>query len=159
MRGRMQPAEATDVLEAFRATCYDYADGVPLLAARLGMSATTLYNKANTNDTTHPATLTDGALVILATGSPLIAQAFAHLAGGAFVSLQRERPTGEEALLALVSTWMREQGHFFAEFERAIADGQISAREQRKLIVQAHKVVTACLTLVGQLGSVPRDAA
>lgn len=145
--------EATNVLEAFRTACYGYEEGVGALANALGMSPGLLYNKANTHDTTHPPTLTDAVLVGRITKNPIIAQALAHTAGGAFLPLPSSPVKSNEDLLKLVTYWMAEQGHFFAEFDKAIADGTISPRESKALAIQAHKVVTACLDLVSRLST------
>ncbi len=148
---RPLPPECTDVLEAFRSSCFSYPQGVAELAAALGMSATMLYNKANPHDVGHPPTLADAVLVIRATGNPLIVQALAHLAGGAFIPLPRTGMIDQGELLALVTQWMREQGQFFNEFDTALSDKRISPKEMRTLTTQAHKVVTACLSLVERL--------
>lgn len=150
------PPEATNVLEAFRAAVFSYRDGVPALADMLGTSPTMLYNKANPHDTSHPATLADAAMVIRETKSTLVAQAVAHISGGAFIPLGLKRFTANEEVLALVTAWMREQGVFFAAFDEAIADGKVTPKEHRELTKQAHQVVTACLDLVSRLEGMGR---
>ena len=146
---RPLPPEATNVLDAFRAACFDY--GVPALADAMGTSATMLYNKANPTDAGHPATLTDAVLVTRLTENPIIAQAFAHAAGGAFIPIPRHGRIDEQELLALVTEWMKEQGRFFVAFDEAWSDKRVSPREMKSLNSQAQKVVTACLALVARL--------
>lgn len=155
-RRRPLPPEATNVLEAFRESCFKYPDGVPELAALLGMSPAMLYNKANANDASHPPTLADAVQVIRETGNPLIAQAMAHVANGAFLPLDRSGGTSNDEMLLMVARWMREQGRFFEHFDSALLDGEITAKERHELTLQAHRVVTACLDLVARIESSER---
>lgn len=149
---------ATNVLEAFHDTVHQHEHGVPDLAAAIGMVPGTLYNKANVNDDRHPPTLADAILVMGRTGNPAIAQAISHAAGGVYVPLPAVgRLTDSAQLFEIVSRWMSEQGHFFAEFQSAIADGHVSEREHAAVERRARKVVAGCLELVQRLQSGGRD--
>lgn len=146
-----------DVLEAFHQVVHAYPEGVPALAAKLGIVPGVLYGKANVNDAAHHRpTLGEAVSVQVITGDTRIVQAMAAILGGVFVPLHADFTVSDEQLLDIVAKWMREQGRFFDEMKTALADGQVDRREHAALRESAQLVVSAVFELWERLGQIQR---
>lgn len=142
----------TDVHEAFRAIVHDY--DVPKMAAKLGMPAGTLYNKANLNESSaHKPTLADAVLVQVIADDRRLVQAMAATLGGVFVKLPTSREViSDVALLEMVAEISIMNGRFHGELKDAIGDGKFSADEHLAIHVRALDYITAILETVGRIG-------
>ena len=140
-----------NVQEAFRQTVMSYDDGVEALAGKIGIQPGTLYNKANSNDDKHPPTLANAVQLIGATGNPLIAEAFAYIAGGVYVPLPKTGDLREIDQMQLVCNWSAEHGKFFSELAERREDG-LDAEDLQALRRHAQSVIKAVLELVHSLG-------
>lgn len=143
----------TDVHEAFRAIVHDY--DVQKMAAKLGMPAGTLYNKANLNESSvHKPTLGDSVLVQVIAGDTRVVQAMAYTLGGVFVKLPAPgEVVCDAALLDMVADISIMNGRFHGELKDALADGEISGDEHEKIRQRACDYVSAILATVSRVNS------
>ncbi|MGE0358637.1 MAG: phage regulatory CII family protein [Burkholderiales bacterium] len=138
-----------DVQRAFRDTCFAF--GVPELAALMAMKPGVLYNKCELEEHHHKPTLQDLLLVQVATGDKRITHAMAQLMGGVFVDLSSLKGSSDEAILDLVSEWMKEQGELFARWQEAYGDGHISPADFKRIRKEAFDVLGAVLAFVSRV--------
>lgn len=143
-------AEVHDVHEAFRAIVHDY--DVARMAAKIGMSAGTLYNKSNLNESSpHKPTLGEALLVQLIAQDTRIVQAMAHLLGGVFVKLPTVDTVSDQALLDMVAEISIMNGRFHGELKEALADGKFTRDEHRNIHQQALGFIRSILETVGRI--------
>ncbi len=140
-------SESRAVHEAFRRTCHAF--GVEQLAIKMGVSAGVLHNKCNLNESSHhKPTFRDLVLAQAITSDKQITQALAHAMGGVFVDLSALQEQSDEALLDLVSCWMKEQGDLFAAWQECYGDGRISADDSTRLRKESSELLRAILHFV-----------
>lgn len=117
------------IQEAFYHVVHDY--GVAKLAKELGMSAGTLYNKANTNETSHHRpTLGEVVAITNITGDKRIAKAFARAVGCVFYSLPDTSDLSTDALLLRITKTQAKGSDFYKAIHAALEiDNKISRKE------------------------------
>lgn len=145
-----KPACPIDVHEAFRAVVHDY--DVAKMAAKLGMPAGTLYNKANLNESSaHKPSLGDAVLVQVISGDTRIVEAIAHTLGGVFVKLPRVQAISDTALLEMVADISIKNGQFHGELKAALEDGKFSRDEHFAIHQRALTYITSILETVSRI--------
>ncbi len=122
-----------DVYEELRKEARQF--GVEKLAAMMGVSPGTLYNKLNLNDTTahHKITLADYIQIITFTRQAGPHQALSAMLGGVFHLLPNMRDQSDEALLDIINRIHIEGGDVHRELAHAISMPKFT-REQAALI-------------------------
>ncbi|MFA6971674.1 MAG: phage regulatory CII family protein [Gallionella sp.] len=140
-----------DVQDAFYRVVHDF--GVEKLAGMMGMSAGVLYNKANTNDTSHhKPTLADSVIVTNLTRDFRILQAFAHSSGGVFHQFPDLSDISTDALLIHIIRIEKEGGDFYRELHGALReDDTISKTEFASIEREAHEWISAILEGLARL--------
>jgi hypothetical protein len=125
----MNVAGISSVQDAFHHVVHDY--GVAKLAKELGMSTGTLYNKANTNETSHHRpTLGEVVAIANITKDKRIAKAFARAVGGVFYSLPDTSDLSADALLLKITKTQAKGSDFYKTIHAALeTDNKISHKE------------------------------
>lgn len=137
-----------NILDAFYATVHDYPGGAEALAARMGMSATILRNKANPNNTNNKPMLEDAEKAMTLTGDTRILDVLAAAQGGVFVKIDASAPASDLAVLELVTHVWRANGDVGAAVDDALADGKVERHEiveVRTAIYRVQQAMTAML--------------
>lgn len=143
-----------DVFEAFYRVVHDYAPGVPKLAAKMGMPAGTLYNKANHNDNENnhnKPTLADAVLVSVLAGDHRVLYSFAHTLGEVCFPVPNLSQVSDTALLELITKIGAEGGDFYQAVNAALADGDFSPREFRRIEHEALEFIGAIVESVARM--------
>lgn len=142
-----RPQMPKGVQEAFHRVVHDH--DVPTLAARLGISPGTLYNKANLNDNEsnhNKPTLADAVVVTNLTGDKRIAQAFCASVGGVYHELPDLSGLTTDALMQHILQIEAKGGDFYREIHDALAnDDAIDGREFARIEKRAHVWLSAIL--------------
>ncbi|NDP60085.1 MAG: hypothetical protein GZ090_12105 [Oxalobacteraceae bacterium] len=139
-----------DVHEAFRAVVHDY--DVAQMAAKLGMPAGTLYNKANLNESSaHKPSLGDAVLVQVIASDTRIVEAMAHTLGGVFVKLPTVQTISDVALLEMVAEISIQNGQFHGDLKAALQDGKFSRDEHQAIHQRALDFITSILETVSRI--------
>jgi hypothetical protein len=142
----------TDVFQAFHRVVHDYPAGVEKLAARIAMPTGTLYNKANTNESSHhKPTLGDAVLVSLATGDHRILHAFASTLGEVCFPLPDFSRISDSALLDLITAIGAEGGDFHRAIAEGMADRRYTRAEHARVKAEAHQFIAAICEACGRL--------
>jgi hypothetical protein len=117
---RHTPCIASDVFEVAQAVAREYADaatgaaGVPVLAAKMGMPAGTLYNKLNPHESTHhKLTLQDVIQITAITGDLRLLKALAQTLGCVCFPVPNLNNVSDAALLELINNVGAEGGDFY----------------------------------------------
>ncbi len=141
----MGSAIPRDVQDAFYRVVHDF--GVEKLAGMMGMSPGVLYNKANSNDSSHhKPSLADCIVVTHLTGDKRIVQAFAHSAGGVFHQLPDLSHLTTDALMLHILKIEKEGGDFYTALHESLAkDDEISRDEFLRIEREAHEWIAAIL--------------
>ncbi|MBU1692311.1 MAG: phage regulatory CII family protein [Gammaproteobacteria bacterium] len=150
----MKTSIPDDVFDAFYRVVHDFAKGVPKLAAKMGMSAGTLYNKANTNDNENnhnKPTLADAVLVSAITGDHRILHAFAHTLGEVCFPVPDLSHVSDAALLELITKIGAEGGDFYRAVNKAMADGKFTKGELKVINLEALEFVAAIVEAVQRM--------
>jgi predicted ATP-dependent Lon-type protease len=146
----------TDVHEAFRAVVHDY--DVAKMAAKMGMSVGTLYNKSNLNESSpHKVSLGEAVLVQVISEDHRIVEAMAHTLGGVYVKLPNIRVASDAALLDMVSEISIKNGNFHQELKDALEDGKFTAAEHEAIRQRALQCITSFLATVSRIGGMVDD--
>lgn len=146
----------SDVHEAFRVVVHDF--DVAKMAAKLGMPAGTLYNKANLNESSaHKATLGDALLVQVIANDTRIVEAMAHTLGGVFVKLPKVQAISDAALLEMVADISIMNGRFHGELKSALEDGKFSKDEHTAIHQRALTYITSILETVNRIEGMVDD--
>lgn len=117
--------------QAFCTMVHEY--GVGKLAGVLDMNRDTLQNKANPNSASHQPSLHDAWQAALHSGSPLLAVAFAQIAGGVFLPTSKLSDKSTPELYKAVHDLAREFGDVPRRIDEAMKDGRISPSEAAKI--------------------------
>lgn len=145
-----KPASPTDVHEAFRSVVHDY--DVAQMAAKLGMPAGTLYNKANLNESSaHKPSLGDAVLVQVIASDTRIVEAMAHTLGGVFVRLPTVQAISDVALLEMVADISIMNGRFHGELKAALEDGKFTKDEHLAIHQRALTYIASILETVNRI--------
>ncbi len=124
---------ALNPLDAFYHTVHDYPGGCESLAPRMGYSSAVLRNKANTNCATNKPLLEDAVKVMDLTGDLRVLHALCHRHGGVFVHVGGDAPSGDLAVLELVTHVWRSQGDVGRAVDDTLADGRVDIDELQRV--------------------------
>lgn len=122
-----------DPLDAFYHVVHDYPGGCEALAPRLGMTPGVLRNKANRNNPANKPLLEDVDKVTGLTGDMRIIHALCARHGGVFVQVGGDVPSGDLAVLELVTHVWRSQGDVGRAVDETLADGRVDIRELQRV--------------------------
>lgn len=141
-----------DVFEAFHRVVHDFKEGVPHLAALIGMPAGTLYNKANSNDNSHhKPTLSDAVVVSALTGDHRVLYAFAATLGEVCYPMPDLTKVSDAALLELITRVGAEGG----DFHRAIYDGlgahRFTRHEFNRVKAEGYQFIAAIAETIARI--------
>lgn len=140
----MAERPVTDVFQAFYRVVHDYPDGVEKLAEKAAMSPGTLYNKANTNESSHhKPTLADAVLLSVITGDHRILHAFAHTLGEVCFPIPNLKNISDHALIELICAIGVEGGQFHKAITDGFADRKFTRRELEKVRKEAYEFIGA----------------
>lgn len=140
-----------NVSDAFYNTVHDYDGGCEAVAARLGMSAQVLRNKANPNNPSNKPTLDEADRIIGLTGDHRIIDALAQNHGFVLVPKNGDAPVSDMAVLELIAQVWRAEGEVGAEVNQTLADGKVEPREVEKVRAAVYHVEKMLETLVKRL--------
>lgn len=127
-------------LDAFYHTVHDYPGGVESLAPRMGMSSAVLRNKANVNCTTNKPMLEDAMKAMDLTCDLRILHSLCHRYGGVFVHVGGDAPSGDLAVLELVTHVWRSQGDVGRAVDDTLADGRVDMKELERVEAAAFEL-------------------
>lgn len=136
-----------DVHEAFYRVVHDFPDGVPALAAKMGLPPGTLYNKADPgNEGHHKPSLADGVVATLLTGDKRIAQAFSRTVGGIHLDLPDFSDLTSDALMMHLVRIEEEGGDFYRTLNTSLkTNNDINGKEYAAIEADAHQWIAAIL--------------
>jgi hypothetical protein len=136
-----------DVQQAFRDVCFEF--GVEKLAAMMGMSVGTLYNKCNCNENENNHNKPSGrelVLVTLLTGDKRIAQAFSRTVGGIHLDLPDLSNLTTDALMLHLVRIEEEGGDFYRALHGALkSNNDITGNEFADIEARGHEWIAAIL--------------
>lgn len=136
--------------EAFRRLVY--TAGVPALAARMGVKAGTLYNKADADaESHHQPTLRDVVLATQLTGDLRVVDALNEMFQRAAYNVAVHSNTSDTALLELLTVVGFQKGEFYKALHDALVDHRFSRAELLRIRATAFDVVSALMTLVSRV--------
>lgn len=141
----MKQQPSSDFAQAAHDVVSDY--GVANLAALLGMPVSTLYNKANPNDTNAQFTAPEVVQITAITRDKRMIQAQCRGAGGSFYSLPQLDHVADAALLEICSRIAIEEGHMHQEITKAFADGKLARQEYERI----HKEISDLHGVIAEL--------
>ena len=107
---------------------HDYAPGLNALAARMGLSASTLQNMANPNVESHTWSLKRMREVIAFTGDTRPLDALCQEFGGVFVPVST-LPEGEVEIGRMIAELGSDFGAVCSSLNAALADGRVTNKE------------------------------
>lgn len=140
-----------NITDAAYATVHDYPGGSVSLSPRLGMSSAVLRSKVNPNNDTHHLTLADADRMMGITNDHRILHALAANHGHVCFELPPESPTGDLAILELVTHVWRGQGDVGRAIDETLADGRVDAAELPKVKDAVYHTIQALQTLLARL--------
>ena len=155
---RVRRSLAPNVFEAFREVVFGYPAGVDHLAARMGVRAGTLYNKADAGDDSHnQPTLRDVVLVTQLTGDVQVLDALDGMFGRAAFDVYEMGGSSDEDLLILLSRMGKELGEFHGAFADGLSQRRFDAVTVRRMRAQAFDAISALMTLVHRVEDLVDD--
>ena len=132
-----------DVADAAYLIAHKHPGGVRVLAERMGVSANTLQNKLNPNNTTHHLTLRESVALQVMAGNPAILRAMAAALGYTCVPALPDQAAGDpvEAFVAL----QQEVGEFTSAAAEAFRGGKamVSRNEIKRLQYRYNELISA----------------
>ncbi|SCX40542.1 phage regulatory CII family protein [Nitrosospira sp. Nsp1] len=136
-----------NVQDAFYRVIHDYPEGVEALANKMGIPTGTLYNKANTNESSHhKPTLADAVVATVISGDKRILHAFAATVGEACYSLPDLSNLSTTALVSHITRTEAVSGDFYRAIHQALeTDGLISSNEFEVIKRQAYGWISVIL--------------
>ncbi|WP_054285749.1 phage regulatory CII family protein [Gulbenkiania mobilis] len=149
--------QSHDVYEELRRESRQF--GVEKLAAMMGMSPGTLYNKLNLNDTTahHKITLADYIQIITFTRQAGPHRALSTMLGGVFHLLPDMSDKSDEALLDIVNRVHIEGGDVHRELAAALATPSVTRDQAARIEREALQWVAAILELRARVNGMVGD--
>ncbi|WP_343728506.1 phage regulatory CII family protein [Duganella sp.] len=139
--------------DAFHQTVHNYPGGCEALAARLGVNAAVLRNKANPNADYHKPTLDDVDRVMVLTGDVSVLHALAANVGHVCVRAETDGAVSDMAVLELVAKAWSASSDVGAEVYATLADGIVEAHEVRRVEQAVYRTVQALNEMVTRLKS------
>lgn len=146
-----------DVYEELRTHARDF--GVEKLAALMGLSIGTLYNKLNLSDATsnHKITLADYIQIITFTQQPSPHYALSTMLGGVFHLLPNMSDQSDEALLDIVNRVHIEGGDVHRELASALATPGINVTQAQRIRTESRQWIAAILELEARVQGMVSD--
>lgn len=139
-----------NVHDAFFHTVYDSGD-VEALAARMGVKAGVLRNKANPNNPANVPSLRDADLAMTFTGNYAVLHALAENHGHVCVKVDADAPAGDLAVLDLVTKVWSANGNIGTAVDEALADHVVERREVAKIRTAIYRTQQAMLAMLARL--------
>lgn len=149
-KGAMRPAAAGNPFEAFRELVYLHK--VEKLAPLMGLSAGTLYNKADASeDTKAQPTVRDVISITSNTGDLRVLDALNEMFGRACYDCAQHQNASDESLLELLAHVGVQSGEFHGALALALKADSITHDSVRVIRGEVFDVVSALMTLVKRL--------
>lgn len=136
--------------DAFHQTVHAYQGGCLALAARLGMSATILRNKANPNNETNVVTIDDIDRVMALTEDFSVLHALAETHGFVLTKLE-EQPASDMGVLENVTTIWQRLGDVANEVQKTLEDGRVEQHEVEAVRRAVFKAFRPMMQLIERL--------
>ena len=139
----------SQVADAFCESVLGAAGGVEGLAARLGMNAQVLRNKANPNISTNIPSLSDVDRVMALTADYRVLHALASTHGHVCVQVDESTTSSDLAVLELVTQVWQANGDVGKAVNDTLADGRVEPHEianVRQAIYRTQKALFEMLT-------------
>ena len=137
--------------DAFHATVHGSPGGCEALAARMGVGAGVLRNKANPNADYHKPTLADADRVMALTSNYSILHSLAQNHGHVCIKVDAEVAPSDMAILeSLANVWAC-NGAVGTEVHVALADGRLEPHEIQRIEDQVYRTIAAMKTMVARL--------
>lgn len=137
--------------DAFHTTVHGYAGGCETLAARMGVSAAVLRNKANPNADYHKPTLADIDRVMGLSGNVAVLHALARNHGHVCIPVQTDAAPSDMAILELVTQVWSASGSVGAEVHATLADGLVEQHEIERVEAAVYRVNKTLSEMVSRL--------
>lgn len=139
-----------NVDDAFFHTVYDFGN-VDALAARMGVKAGVLRNKANPNNPANVPSLRDADLAMTFTGNYAVLHALAENHGHVCIKVTADAPAGDLAVLELVTHVWAANGNVGAAVDATLADGRVELRELKQVRGAIYRTQQAMLAMLARL--------
>lgn len=147
-----------DVYEAAQLVCREYREpgaslaGVPLVAAKMGLPAGTLYNKLNPHESSHhKLTVQDLIQATVITRDLRVLKALAQTLGCACFELPNLAHVPDQALLELLTKVGAEQGEFFRAIHDGLADRRFTRREYTRVRREGFEAIAAIVEATARI--------
>lgn len=140
-----------NVQDAFYNTVHKAEGGCEALAARMGMSAAILRNKANPNTASNTPTLLDADRIMGLTRDYSILDALAANHGRVVVPMPDDYEASDMSVLEMVARIMGTNGNVGNEIFQALQDGKVSRAEVDKVREAARNAQRAIEEAVARL--------
>ncbi|MYM25758.1 hypothetical protein GTP46_24320 [Duganella sp. FT135W] len=137
--------------DAFHKTVHTYPGGAEALAARMGVAAGVLRNKANPNIGYHKATLADAELAMSLTGDVSVLHALASAVGYVCLRVDVDSAPSDVAVLELVAKAWSASSDVGAEVYATLADGVVEPHEIARVKERVYRTTQAMHELVARL--------
>ncbi|CAN7739497.1 phage regulatory CII family protein [Duganella sp. LjRoot269] len=140
-----------NAIDAFHSTVHSYPGGCEALAARMGVGAAVLRNKANPNADYHKPTLADADLAMALSGNYAVLHALAQNHGHVCIPVQTEAAASDIAILELVTQVWSASGTVGAEVHATLADGIVEQHEIARVKAAVYRVNRSLADMVARL--------
>jgi hypothetical protein len=140
-----------DAQDAFHNTVHSYPGGCEALAARMGVAAGVLRNKANPNADYHKPTLADVDRAMQLTGNVAVLHALARNVGHVCIPVETEAAASDVAILELVTQVWSASGEVGTEVHATLADGIVEQHEIERVKGAVYRVNRALADMVSRL--------
>jgi hypothetical protein len=137
--------------DAFHATVHGSPGGCEALAARMGVGAGVLRNKANPNADYHKPTLADADRVMALTGNYSILHALAQNHSHVCIAVEADASASDMAVLEMVTKVWSAGGEVAAEVHVTLADGRVEPHEIARVEASVYRTVQALNAMVARL--------
>lgn len=139
-----------NIIDAAHATVRSYPGGSESLGPRIGMSAAVLRNKVNPNNTTHHLTIAEASLIMGASGDFQMLHALNAEHGFAAHAVDAGVPASN--ILQAILRSNAADGALDHELQEALADGDVSPNDLKRIQGAVAKVQASLIELVRVMG-------
>jgi hypothetical protein len=144
--------------DAFHQTVHSAPGGCIALAARLGMSATILRNKANPNNEANVVTIDDIERVMSLTEDYSVLHALAESHGFVLTKLE-EQPASDMGVLENVTCIWQRLGDVANEVHMTLEDGRVEQHEVERVRAAVFKAFRPMMQLIERLNGMSEKPA
>lgn len=141
-------ATCEDVMFAAYHTAHEFPGGVPALARRMAMSANTLQNKVNPQNTTHHLTLREACTMQDVSGDYRVLHTLSARLNHAAISMHTD---ANGMTLGKVTALAKEFGDVLTAVNESVADGSVSPNDMRHMEKEAGELMGALHGLLANL--------